>query len=193
MESDGKYFNDMWLALEKELGGFDSYIKDTDWMNSNSSESGSDSSPQQELENNNLSVETYEQLLNLSHDDPSSQALRSKSRSERIEAVRQLYNQVPTIINASSIVRLQKVVKSLYRTGAVKAANALTDKINQSFQEVQLTEEVDSGSKSLDVANDNGNLTATVHVDQRNDNGKSISIEKTFDNIVDALEFYVDQ
>lgn len=126
-----EYFEDMWLDLEKELSSYDSYSNDFSNYNSMSTspqlEEGFDSSTTE------VSPQTYENLLQTQEaPNPSRERLHSSSREERIQAIKELYNKVPTIINGNiSVERITKIANGLSRIGLVKQSNDLITQLDQ--------------------------------------------------------------
>ena len=187
-----EYFDDMWFALEQELSTQDNYLSDQDWLSNAPSSTMSDgemrADPFNEPQDKSiLAPATYEEFLNIK--EPTNDQLRSKSRTERIEAVRQLYNQIPTIINASALANAHRVANKLYRTGKVREANKLVAEaektINKSFTYIDSD---DTYEKSIDVHSNNGELTANVQIVDKLDDS---TIRKTFSNVLEAVKFFL--
>jgi len=186
-----QYFNDMWLNLEEELSSYDTFINDNEWMSQTTSPENSESvNPEKNLDTPNLSIETYEDLLSSNREGPSMSELRSQNRGDRIKAVREFYNQAPTIINAESITRLKTIADNLYRFGKVKQANSMMDKINSAFENSIWVEQTPTGEKSLTITKEAGIVEARVLIEE-SDSNFVVDIEKTFDNVLDAIGFYL--
>lgn len=181
-----QYFEDMWLALEQELSSFDSFSPNEHVSHpSTSSDPNATDSPQ-----GNLEPATYEQLLEMKKlPNPSHDRLRSNDRKERIEAVKELYNKVPTIINATSIVRLHKTASILYKKGFVKQANDLVEKIDQSVsQHFSYVAEDGDNYKTLSYDKKDGDKDIVVEVIDKQDKK---SIKEEFANLSDAIRFFM--
>jgi len=187
-----KHFDDMWLALDNELTSFDTYLSDKDWMSTNNSSSSASPLPSssQDINTPNLSPQSYDNLLQtLSAPDPSFNELHSKSRSERIEAVKQFYNKMPTIINASSLARLHTVASRLYKSGKVKAANSLTACENKLVkQHSQTSVRLDDADffKELMISQKDDSVRVTLVVQNK---ATGDSYTKNFDNLLEAAKF----
>lgn len=133
-----EYFEDMWIGLENELKNYDSFSPGSDMQQSQPH-------PETAQENSeaNLGPETYEDLLNQQNAPiPSKDRLRNHNRAERIQAIKELYNKTPTIINWASVDRIRRVAAGMYRVGLVKEANEIIEKIDMKY------------SKSLELYND---------------------------------------
>lgn len=187
-----EYFDDMWLSLEQELTGFDNYITDKDWMSSNVSNTPSAGEMRNDpfnepLDRTPLTPQTYEELLLDSQ--PDAQNLHSKSRSERIEAVRQLYNQIPTIINASSFAESHRVANRLYRAGKVKEANYIVAEVDKTISKsFTYIEDSPTHSKTLEASENNGDRQITIEI---TDKEAKSHISRTFDNTLEAVKFFL--
>lgn len=132
-----QYFEDMWLALEQEVSNYDNYHPD---YSSYETPLNPDSQ-QQEV---HLENQTYEDLLEIQKaPPPEHDKLRAKDRKERIEAVKELYNRAPTIINA----KIRDIANQLYKKGFVKQGNSL-------MQIVTDNEEVSTITKGSDYIED---------------------------------------
>lgn len=187
-----KYFDDMWLALDQELTHFDNYLGDKDWMSSTSSPESTPTSPGSDSSGVNLSPQTYDQLIS-QHDapPPSNDQLRSRSRAERIEAVRQLYNKMPTIINAHSVATLHKVASQLYRKGYVGAANKILANEHAVFnKDMTYVEDDPDFTKSLEITRGDNKSRVSISVE---DKATGKTYEKSFDNVLDAVKFLMKQ
>ena len=189
---DGQYFNDMWYALEQELSQYDSYISDHDWMDSNTGGGNMhDTGFGGPTDESNLTPETYEELIQqMTHKDgPSREELRSKSRSERIQAVRELYNMMPTIVNASSVATLHKVASKLYKSGNVKQANKIMANTSKVFKSFIYQENSDNRDKTIQISAGTDTDAVVTIVDRTEKD--TIVREKHFDNALDAVKFYL--
>jgi hypothetical protein len=114
------YFEDFWLGMQSELKDFDN-INSNDFL-SHEPSSDSNIDAQQPENTVNLEPQTYEALLNdISAPNPNRERLRSTDRSERIQAIRELYNKEPTILNA----KLRHIATNLYKKGYTIQGNQL--------------------------------------------------------------------
>lgn len=119
------FFEDMWLSMENSLKEFDSYTPGNEFQQQPLAPD-----QQQSDQQINIDPQTYEDLLERQHaPQPSKERLRNHSLQERIKAVRELYNQTPTIINWASIDRIKRVADGMYKIGLVKEANEIVEKI----------------------------------------------------------------
>ena len=188
--ADGPYFEDMWLSLENDLSSFDSFIPSdyVDAPSSSSSSEGDSNNPNTP----NLEPQTYEDLLQVQlAPPPSNDQLRSPDRKERIQAIRELYNKTPTIINGS-VDRLTKIAERLYNKGYVKEGNFISAAIDKAIQEdFSYVSEEDDRFKSLNVSRDkeSNDVVATVEISDKTDKG-TITRHKTFDNVLDAIKYF---
>lgn len=188
-----EYFDDMWLSLEQELTGFDNYISDKDWMSSSAPNTPSAGEMRNDpfnepLDRAPLTPQTYEELLLLDQ-PPDSQNLHSKSRSERIEAVRQLYNQIPTIINASSFAESHRVANRLYRIGKVKEANFIVAEVDKTISKsFTYIEDSPTHSKALEASENDGDKQITIEITDKETKSR---IVRTFDNTLEAVKFFL--
>ena len=128
--SDTKYFEDMWLALDNDLKEFDSYKNDFTSIDNNSNSQNNSQQPQA-----NLDAKTYEQLMeNQNQPEPSKEQYHSNNMQERIDAVRQYYNQNPGTFSWASLVKLKKVADNLYKKGFVKQGNQIVKVIKSNIK-----------------------------------------------------------
>lgn len=188
-----EYFDDMWLTLEQELTGFDNYITDKDWIASTNSATPSagemPNDPFNEPTNQvTLTPQTYEDLLQLNQ-EPDTDRLHSKSRSERIEAVRQLYNQIPTIINASSFAESHRVANRLYKAGKIREANHIVAQVDKTIHKsFTYIEDTPTHNKALEAHSENGANLITITIADKEDKSH---MSKTFDNTLEAIKFFL--
>ena len=135
---------------------------------------------------------TYEDILEMRREPlPSQDKLRSRDRQERIDAVRELYNKVPTIISGGSCYRIRKTAERLYRQGLVRHANkmmeVLEDTANSHFSYVQDNE---SNYKILSSDESDGEKDITVEIV---DKDQKDSIKKEFNSLSEAIDFFKDE
>lgn len=180
-----QYFEDMWLSLEKELSSFDSYSP-SEFVSSPSSSSDNPNSPNN-INTTNLDHQTYEDLLEIQlAPPPSNDKLRSSDRKERIQAIRELYNKTPTIINGSSLASLHKTACSLYKKGFIKQANNLLKTAESSLESFSYLTEDDNGYRALSYGEVDNKTIASVEF---TDNNGETTIGE-FDNLLDAIKFF---
>ena len=121
-----EYFEDMWIGLESELEQFDSYAPDNHFVD----QEAPSSTENLNHDNPHFEAQTYETLINNKNaPDPTHEQLRSTNRKERIQAIKELYNKEPTIINWASVEKLHKTASRLYRKGFVKEGNSIMSQI----------------------------------------------------------------
>lgn len=187
--ADGPYFEDMWLSLENDLSSFDSFTP-SDYVDAPSSSSSSEGNNPENAPK--LDSQTYEDLLQIQlAPPPSNDQLRSSNRQERIQAIRELYNKTPTIINGS-VDRLTKIADRLYSKGYVKEGNFISAAIDKAIQEdFSYVSEEDDRFKSLNVSRDkeSNDVVAVVEISDKTDKG-TITRHKTFDNVLDAIKYF---
>lgn len=180
--------DDMWFALEQELTNFDSYISDKDWISTPSQQSPVTKDSPDSLEMN-VGSDTYEQLMYPEKFEESVDQIRLKSRQDRIEAIKQLYNQVPTIISASSLAKTHRIVNSLYKKGKIRQANKILQQAEnlsqQSFIYIDETPEI---QKTLQVEKQQDDSIISVEVWDKKENDK---IVKTFESLLDAIKYFL--
>ena len=124
--TDTKYFEDMWLALDNDLKEFNSYKNDFMSFDNNYNNDSQDNIQQQQQQQTNLDPQTYEQLLEVQNSPtPSREQYHSDDIQERIQAVRQYYNQNPGTFSWASLTKLKKVADDLYKKGLVKQGNQI--------------------------------------------------------------------
>lgn len=184
-----EYFEDMWLALEKELSSFDSFIPN-EHVSSPSSSIENTNSPNS-INTTNLDPQTYEDLLEIQlAPNPSNDKLRSPDRKERIDAIRELYNKTTTIINGSSLASLHKTACSLYKKGNVRAANNLIRAAESTLESdfTYITSDNES-SRSLVVESQYGEVLATVEITDNTDKS-TMTTRKEFNNLLDAIKYF---
>lgn len=181
-----QYFEDMWLAVENELSSFDSF-KPSEYSSQPASSENIDS--QNGPGGTNLEPSTYEELLQLRNEPaPSDDKLRSRDRATRIEAVRELYNKFPTIINGSSLARLHKTASILYKRGLIRQADSLLKAANKTMDEnFSYVIESDEGFKILSYENELGRIIASVEVTDKYSN---TSMVEEFDNLLEAVKCF---
>lgn len=190
-----EFFDDMWLTLEKDLSSFDNFIDDRDWMNAGASDSSqmteNQMTPDSMNPQPNIEPQTYENLLMNSISPQRVENPYGKSLQERIQAIKEIYNQIPTIINAREFARLHKTAGQLYKKGKVKEGNrvikASEEQIHESFV---ITETNDDVSKTLEYAKNNGEIQAIVTKENINDKERN-STMRTYDNFYQALKDYL--
>lgn len=181
--NDGKYFEDYWLEIQRELDMFDSPNPASDFGSSQGPSTNPDS-----LENDGIiEPNTYEKLTEMQDKNPTNDQMRAKSRADRINAVRDFYNREPTIINANSIYKLHKTADKLYKKGFVKQANELVETAESLRKHFSLVEENDDTYKHLKVHTENGGETILVTVVDKND--QSVE-EHEFDDLNEAINFF---
>ena len=181
--NDGKYFEDYWLEIERELNNFDSPNPASDFGSGTNTSMDPDS-----LENDNIiEPDTYEKLTEMQDKNPTNDQMRAKNRADRIQAVRDFYNREPTIINASTIYKLHKTANKLYNKGFVKQANELVESAKSLRKHFSLVEETDRVYKHLKVHAENGSKVILVTAVNKSD----LTVEECeFENLEQAINFF---
>jgi len=181
--NDGKYFEDYWLEIQRELEQYDTHSPSSDFDSGNSMSQNPDS-----LEDDTIQPDTYENLMD-SQDKapPTNDQMRASSRQDRIDAVRDFYNLAPTIINAKSIYKLHKTANRLYSKGYVKQANELVETADSLKKHFSLVEENDDFYKHLVVNQDDGQETIIVTAFNKNDETTN---HHEFNDLKEAVKFF---
>lgn len=177
-----QYFEDMWLDLSADLDKFDNFSSsEFNFINDSSQQSTSEDKT---FKDQDLPAQTYEQLLNLQNSpDPSYQETHSTDFKERIEAIRQLYNKNPVLLNASTISRLRKVASNLSKKGLVKQANQIS---NFKARNLTFRSNKDGIDKVFNyVENVGGEKYVTVNISTDN-----YDYSQDFDNVEEAISFF---
>lgn len=131
-----EFFDDMWLSLESDLTSYDSFIGDSDWLNINPQTPENSDGMVQNITTNapNIEPQKYEDLIERTISPPRIDNPHGKTLQERIHAIKEIYNLIPTIINATELARLHKTANTLYKKGMVKAGNQIMEKSEREIQ-----------------------------------------------------------
>lgn len=185
---DIKYFEDAWLELENELSSFQTY-QPSSYQNYQSNSSSQENLG--DFNETNLDFKTYEQLLTTHHEPTDNEVHSLTTREDRIQAVKDYYNQNPFTIYA----KLNKIASGLYKKGMVRQGNRILDKGFETFGHI-LEKALE---KNLAYSKKIGDETRTLTYNQEDSERVyvvSISKEQgptitgTFDNLQDALEMF---
>lgn len=185
-ETTQTYFEDMWIALEKQLAEYDSFTPSTSINVETNPSSGIFNNTQSSdfLAQSPTNSNTYESLLNLNTPEPTAQQLHSPNLQDRINAVRDIYNKQTTII----VAKMLDYSNKLNKLGKYSLSKKLATTIHQYSKNFSYSKDDDKYNKTFtySVASSSPK-TISVSI---NDKKSKNSINKQFENLEQALEFF---